>query len=152
MRDEVAHQVEHFLLRLAEADHDAALGAEAEVLLRAGEHVERALVVGLRADAAVEPRDRLDVVVEEVGPRLEHDVGAAFHDAAEVGDEDLDGAAGDLLAEEPDRLGEDRRAAVLPLVAVHARHDDVLDAHEAGGLGDAARLVVVEAFRRAGRS
>ncbi len=83
-------------------------------------------------------------MVEEVRPGFEDEVGAALHDAAEVGHEDLDGAAGDLLAEEADGLGEDRRAAVLPLVAVDGGDDDMLDAHQPGSLGHAARLVPVE--------
>ena len=51
---------------------------------------------------------------------------------------------GDVVAHLADRLGEDPGSAVGQVVAGHARHDDVLEAHRPDRLGDAARLVGIE--------
>src|SRR5690606_39229744 len=68
----------------------------------------------------------------------------------EVRNEDLDAHVRAGLLGADDRLGPDARAAVGELVAVDARDDDVLEAHEGEAFGDAPGLVAVEHGRAAG--
>src|SRR5690606_21441233 len=58
--------------------------------------------------------------------------------------------AGMDLPDAPDDHREDRRAAVLALVAVHRGDNDVLQVHRLDGLGDAVRLVPVYRRRATG--
>ncbi len=119
------------------------------MLLRAAEHLERTLVPRLRANARVQARDGLDVVVQDLGPRGEHGV-QRFRAPHEVGDQHLDGRRGRLTADLADRIREDLGAAVRQLVAVHARHDRVAERHLGDRLTDAPRLVGVHAARPPG--
>ena len=152
MLAQVSHRLVDLLLRLAEPNHEPALRQPVRVeFLGVPEHLERTLELRLRPDGRVEARDRLDVVVERVGRGIYdgHYRGAV---PLEVGGEDLDGAAGDLIPDLPDHGGEDRGAAVGELVAVDARDDGVLEAHLLRGVGDAVGLVEVELCRLAGQN
>ena len=117
------------MLFFAEAEHHAGLGDEA-LLLGDLQELQRAVILGLRADLVVEPRDGFDVVVEDFGLLVEDEL-QGVPVAAEIGDEDFDAGAGGLQADLADRLGPDRRAAVGQLVAVDAGDDDVLEVHRA---------------------
>ncbi len=64
--------------------------------------------------------------------------------ALEIGDEHFDRAAGVNLADALDDHGEDRRAAILAVVAVDAGDDGVLEVHGLDGLGDALRLEPIQ--------
>ena len=82
---------------LAEADHDAGLGLHrrarpAAPRVGARDELERLGVARLGADAAVETRNRLRVVVQDLG-RFGEDRFERVRGSAEVGDQDLDGAA-----------------------------------------------------------
>ena len=94
------------------------------------------------AGLAVEAGHRLDVVVEDVGARVEDDR-ERLPAALEVGDEHLDRAAGDAGADLANRGREDPGAAVRLVVAVHGRDHGVPQAHARGRVRDAARLVRV---------
>ena len=72
MRTEVAHRLDDFVVRLAEADDDARLREHRVVgdLLRPPQEPERRVVARLRtAHARVQAADGLDVVVEDAGAR-----------------------------------------------------------------------------------
>jgi hypothetical protein len=59
----------------AEADHHAALGRNAgRVAPRPIEQLQRSRVASARARHPAQPRHRFSVVVEHVGPRVEHGV------------------------------------------------------------------------------
>src|SRR5215467_15082009 len=68
-RAQVIHQREHLGFRLAETDHDAGLGEYALVeLFRPQQQPQGMLVTRAGADAAVERRHGLEIVIEHVGP------------------------------------------------------------------------------------
>ena len=115
--------------------------------LGVGQDLQRAVVAGPLADGLLEPLDGLDVVVE--------DVRRGLHDRAQrrvevVGDEDLDTGVRAQAAQLADGRREGAGAAVGQVVAADAGDDDVLEAHDGDGLGDAARLVGVVPVRAAG--
>ena len=70
-------------------------------VLGAVEQIERLCVVALGPHAPVQVRGRLDVVVEDVGRRLEHRPQRLLAEAEEVGHEHLDAAAGIRAARSP---------------------------------------------------
>ncbi len=107
------------------------------------QQAQRVEVAGTRADGAVEPRHRLEVVVVDVGPggddRLDR-----TRLAQEVGGQDLDRRA---RATGPDRLDaahELEGAAVRQIVAVDRGDHDVRQAHRGHDLGQVRRLVRVD--------
>ena len=104
--------------------------------------VQRTAVPGALADRLLEPLDRLEVVVEDVGARR-HDRPERLIGAVEVGDQDLHAHAGTGLAQGADGVGEDVGAAVGQVVTGDARHDHVLQAQAGERLGHAPRLVLV---------
>ena len=134
-------------LFFAEAQHQAGLGGDLRVrFLGAAQQLERALVDGALAHLAVEPRHRLGIVVEHVGARGEHDL-QGVPVAAKIGDQHFDLAGRNAPANLLDGAGEDMRAAVGLVVAVHGSDHGVAQAHARGGFGHAVGLVLI---RRAG--
>jgi len=143
----VAHHLFHFVQVFAEAEHQAGLGGdEGARAMREGQHVERTLVARAEPDLAIEARDGLDVVVEDVGVRV-HDNFHGVARALEVGDEDFDLAAWDALANGLDGEGEEFGAAVLTVVTIHAGDDGVAEAEGGAGFGDAAGFVEIDRER-----
>ena len=98
----------------------------------------------------IEARDRLDVVIQDVGLLVQHFL-QCIPVAAEVGDKDFDTGAGGLQANLTDRLGPDSRAAVGKLVAIDAGDDRVLQPHRRDGFSDAHRLVQIQRRRSSRR-
>ena len=98
------------LAGLAHAEDQVGLGDQAEVA-GLGEHVERAVVAEGRPDPLEDPRHRLDVVGEHLGPRLEH-LAEQVGLAVEVGDQVLDAGAGVELVDRAHGLGVQPGAAV----------------------------------------
>ena len=110
-------------------------------LLRAREQPQRAVVARLRAaHLPVQAAHRLDVVVEDVGPRAEHRAERVLLDAEEVGREHLDRRVRQLRLERADRRRVVAGAPVGDVVAVDRRDDDVLELHLRRRLRDAERL------------
>ena len=140
---EVASDGEHFILRLAEAEHEGGLGQHVAGALfgRPAQHVERAFVFGDGTHGRIEARDGLDVVCEHLGAGFDdHAKGVAI--ALEIGDQHLHRGAG-FLANGANGLGEMFSAAVGHVVAIHHRDHRVLHAHLRHRLGHAARLAGV---------
>src|SRR5690606_26943019 len=94
-------------------------------------------------DPLEDPRDGLHVVRQHLRPGREH-LGQQLGHRVEVGDEQLDAAAGVGGVDLPDGLGVQPGAAVVEVVARDAGDRGVLQAHLRDGLGDAAGLVPVE--------
>ena len=96
----------------AEADHHAGLGRDVgRVAARPIEQLQRARVASARARHAIQARHGFGVVVQDVGPRVEHRAQRRLV-ALEVGNQHLDAARGQPRARLADGVGEDRRAAV----------------------------------------
>ncbi len=75
----IAADLQQLVHVFAEADHDSGLGDRGgRKLLGRGEQVERALITRAAAGHPIEARHGLGVVVEDVGPGVEHDLQAVF--------------------------------------------------------------------------
>ena len=138
---QVAQRLRDLLARLAHAEDEVRLGDQPEVAgLR--DDIERALVPERGADALEDARNRLDVVREHLGPRLEDDA-QQLGVAREVGGQQLDAGARVELVDHPHRLGVQPRALVGQVVAGDAGHRRVAQVHLHDRLGDTAGLVGV---------
>jgi hypothetical protein len=111
--------------------------------------LQRDEVARARPDRRVEPRHRLQIVVEHVRPRLDHDLQRALL-VLEVGGQDLDRRLRRRGPHRVDHVGEVLRPAVGQVVAVDRGDDDVIEAELGTGLGDVLRLVGVELVGPAG--
>src|SRR6185503_20884083 len=90
LRRDVAHRRDHFVMRLAEANHDPALAYQVgRALLGPAKHLERTLVARLWTNARVEARNGLDVVIQDLWPCGEDRV-ERLGTAHEVRDQHLD--------------------------------------------------------------
>ncbi len=141
---EVIHKCKHLFVDLAQSDHDSAFRAQA-LSLRPAEHLEGSPVFGLGPHFPVEAWHSLDVMIENVGPFVEHDL-ECVPETTEIRNQHLDGTPRGRFTNEPDSIGEYRSAAVFAFVAVYAGNDGVLDAHLLHSVGYAAGFVVVEPF------
>src|SRR3954451_12913809 len=139
----------HDLVRLlAHAQDQVGLGDQTGLAGR-GDDRQRAIEPEPGADPLEDAGDRLDVVRQHLRPGGE-DLGQLVGVGVEVGDQQLDTAAGDGGVDLPDRLGVDPAAAVGQVVAGDAGDRGVAQAHGRHALGDPARLVRVGGRRLAG--
>ena len=149
---QVAHRLDDLVVGLAHARDDPRLRQQRPAigvlggpdLTCAAKQRERALVVALDPYLRLDPPARLDVVVEDVGPGLEHGAKRALLVAEEVGRQHLDRRLGQLAAERDDRAGPVPGAAVLEVVAIDRGDDDVAQPHARRGSRDLAGLERVE--------
>src|SRR5713101_816221 len=144
VRPQVAKDLDHLVDLLTQAEHDPGLRIDGRVHpLGALQELERARVAALRPDLRIETWHRFDVVVEDVGTGAHHggERGLVAH---EIGDQHLDVALWDALADLPDGPGEDGGPTVLELVAVDGGDDGMMQVHPLDRLGDANRLAKVE--------
>jgi hypothetical protein len=107
------------------------------------QHAARTVVAGLHAHRALEALHGLEVVVENVGPGVEHGVDV-LQLALEVRNEHLDRGGRVAMAHGADRRGPDRGSAVGEFVAGHTGDDAVAQAHGGDCFGHAGRLAKVE--------
>ena len=121
----------------------------ARVRLRPLENPERSIVSSPLPNRLLQPRDRLDVVIEDVRPGRHHRPQRRLI-PVEVGDQDLDAHRRASGAQPCDRLSEDARSPIGQVVAGHTRDDDVIEAETADRLRHAARLVEVVDGRLSG--
>ena len=126
-RPEVRHGGQQLVPLFAQAQDDPRLGHEpGRSRAGAAEQLERALVAAPVARHLVEPRHRLGIVVQHVGPRFDdrRERGGA---ALEVRDEQLDAAAGGVAANRLRGRREVRGPAVRQVVTVHGGDHHVLE-------------------------
>jgi hypothetical protein len=116
-----AERLEQLFARLAEPGHQARLrhDALAAHLLGVAQHTAGAQELRAAAGEWVEPRHRLDVVVEDVGA-LGDDARERHLLAAEVGCQNLDLGVGREAPHRADHSDERRRAEIGQVVAVDA--------------------------------
>ena len=93
-----------------------------------------------RTHRALQPGDRLEVVVEHVGPDVEQQP-ERIERSLGVGDQRLDRGAGPDGADRLDAAGDVGHPAVGEIVAGDHRQHDVVEIHATHRLGDARRLV-----------
>ncbi len=148
MLQQVVHRLEQLHLRLAQAEHEAALGGAfcprfGGQFFGAFEHMQAAVVLGAAAHQRCQALHGFQVVVEDVRARF-HDRLKGVVLAIEIRHKDFDGDAGNLGAHGLDGAGKVVRAAVRHVIASHGGDDDVVQAEALRGLGHALRLVRFE--------
>ena len=138
---ERAERVDHLLEALAEPDHQARLGDHilAAHLLRVPQHPARALEPGAAPRKRIEPRDHLDVVIEDIGALGDH-VRQRHLLAAEVRRQHLDLAAMRLSADLPDHADKRRCTVIREVIAVDAGDHRVAEPHPRDAPRDARGL------------
>ena len=136
---QVAHGGADLVPLLAHAEDEVRLGHQARVP-RLRDDVEAALVAEAGPDPAEDPRHRLHVVGEHLGPGVE-DLAEQLGHRVEVRRQQLDAGAGVERVDLPDRLGVEPGTAVGQVVAGHAGDGGVAQLHGAHALGHPARLV-----------
>ena len=128
-RTQVTHGGEQLVPVLAQPADDSGLGEQLGIhVLGAIQQLERTRIAATGSRDAIQPRDRLEIVIQDVGFGINDEAqrcGIAF----EVGDEDLDRGLGQSKSNLCDAVGKDFRAAVRQIVAIDAGDDDVPEAH-----------------------
>ncbi len=150
---QIAHQIDDLFKLFAEAGHDAAFGEhrrELRVAITSGsfEKLKRLIVFRIGADAAIQTGNSLSVVIQYVGPRVQHIVQRRFV-AVEIRDQNFDFALRVQFPHTCDRLGPVHRPAICEVVAIHRRDDRVLQIEMLYGFGNVCRLHRVEVHRLA---
>ncbi len=141
---QVVHGLENLGFRLAESEHEAALGDGLRVhLTHATQHVEREAVFGAGADHRGQALHRLEVVVEDIRLCVDHGADRVVL-AVEVRREHLDDDVGVDGADGLDRAGKMQGSSVGHVVAGDGGDDDMLELETADRLGDALGLVFLK--------
>jgi len=128
----------------AQANHDAGLGnARGVEFFCVAEKLKRAFVARAGADNAIEARNGLRVVVEDLGAGFD-DNANGFAAALKVWDQDLAAAAWGLAANLGNDQSKGARATDQIIVAIDAGNDGMLQAERSDSLSHAAGLVKVD--------
>ena len=144
---QVVHRLEKFRFRFAQPEHDAALGDDVRCkFLRAAQDLERGAVFRARTHRGREPLDRLEVVIENLGRGVEHELDAPIL-RVKIGHEHFDDDRWIHLADSANGARKMFRAAVLQIIARDGGNDDVLELEPSDGFGDALRFVFFERER-----
>ena len=134
----------HFFGGFAQADHEAGLRQSFRaILFGEAQHRKRLPVIGLRANAPVEARHGLHVVVEDVRTGVE-DARDRVEIAAKIRGQHFDAGLGKSGPDFANGLGEMLRTAIRQIVAIHRSNDDVTKIHVRRHFSDMARFVRIE--------
>ena len=118
------------LVLLAEAHHHTGLrGDVGGVAAGAIEQLQRPRVPSPRSRHLVQPRNGFGVVIEHVGPGIEHRVERLLV-ALKIRNQDFDPAFRQARPCFADRSREDRRAAVREIIAIDGGDDDVVQVED----------------------
>ena len=144
----VAHHLQDFVVGLAQAHHDAALGGHVWMeYLELLQQVQAELVVAAGPCFLVQTRRGFQVVVHYIGRRKLQDFQSAVIAPAEVGHQDFDLRHRRQLADVADAVDEMLTAAVAEIVAVDAGDHHVLQLQPGDGFCQVEWLVPVERIR-----
>ena len=145
---QVVEDLQQFVGAFAQTDHHSGLGRDRGIhFLGPFQQAQCALVAGARAGHTIQARHGLGVVVQDVRPRIHHDLQRLF-EPLKVGDEHFYAAVGHALANFGDGVGEDRRATDVVVVAVDAGDDGELQAELFDRFGNPPRLLKIDGFGR----
>ena len=146
-RAQVGEGCHQLVMFFAETDHEPRLRRDDRREAACPvEQFQRSRVAAARTGHAIQARHRLGIVVEDVGPRIEHGTERVFV-APKIGNQDLDAALRQAGAGLTNRLREDRGAAVAEVVAVDRCDHDIGEIQRTNRIRDADRLVNVERRR-----
>ena len=147
---QIVHELQDLLAPLAEPDHDPGLGEHRRIeFLHALQQPQRMEIARTGTDAEVEPRHRLQIVVEHIRTGGDDDLERAVL-AQEIRRQHLDGGRRRTGADGGDDGGEMRRPAVGEIVAIDGGDDDVVQPEAGDRLGHAFRFGRIERARQAG--
>ena len=113
------------------------------------EQPQRSEVARARPHHEIFRRHRLEIVVEHVGSRVDHDLDRAVL-AQEVGRQHLDRGARIARSDRPDGVREMLRAAVVKIVAIDRSHDHMGKPELRHRVGDVLRFGRFERARQSG--
>ena len=88
----------------------------------------RPIVIILRLDLFEQARHGFHVVIQNLGPRIHHDL-QGFERTFEIGDQHFDRTARQHFADASDDHRKDRRAAIAAFIAVHRGDHRMLQVH-----------------------
>ena len=135
---QVVHAFFYFLIRFAEAEHDAALGAQSGAF-GAHEHFEAAVVLGLDAHFLGKAAHRFQVVAEDVRCGF-GDHSEVLPLALEIGDQRFHSGGRCAAADGADGARPDVATTVLEIIAVYTGDDAVFHTHQLNAACNACRF------------
>ena len=140
---QVPEGLQHFVIALAETDHQAALRYGAQPGQTA-QRLQTGAVLGFRPDHGGQPLDGFDVVPDDVGLRRDDHL-QQFGPGVEIGNKELNGGVGILRPDGTHGFRPMRRTSVGEVVARYRGYDDIPKSHQTDTLGQ------LGGFRRIGR-
>ena len=145
MHAKIAHHLQDLFVGLAKTDHDAALRRHVRNgALELREQLQRVHVVRSRTRVAIQPRHGFQVVIHHVGRRGFQNLQRAVKSAAKIGHQHFNACRRRKLARSPNTVNEMLRAAVLQVVAIDRRDDDVRKLQRRNRPRQVERLIGVE--------
>src|SRR6266487_3691674 len=115
----IMHDLDDLIPGLAKAQHETRLGWSGRIhLLGPLQYLQRTFVHGLWTDLLVESWHRLDVVVEDIGFRIDHHTQGII-DAFKVWCQDFHPAVRIQATDPANSSGKDGGSAILEFVTVH---------------------------------
>ena len=132
---QVAQDLLHLLVALAQTQHDRGFRLDAVKALCHPEQAKGEIVVAARAGDWIERGDRLDVVGEDEGQGVLEDIQRLFLAIPEIRREDLESHGRALPPHFVDTVAEMAGPAIRQIIAIDAGNDQVLDVHLPGHLG-----------------
>src|SRR5206468_2899697 len=107
---------------------------------------QSAFVARTGANGPIEPRNRFDVVVQDIGTGIEHNL-QGFVYPLKVGDQNFDAAIWSCPADFANGFRKNAGAAKIVIISIHAGDDGMLKAESSHSFGHAAWLVPIERQR-----
>src|SRR5436305_1966855 len=145
VRAHIMHDFDNLIPCLAQSQHEAGLGWRGGIhFFGPLEHLERTLVDGLRAHALVQPGNGFDVMIENIGPGIDHDLQRVI-DTLEIGRQYFDFTIGVETANPTDSSGENGSAAIFEFVTVDRGDHSMAQGHLLHRFGDTFRFLPVKA-------
>ena len=137
----VAQDFDHFIFCFAKAEHDAGFGVDGwSDFLDSPEEVNRAHILGLWPNSSIEAWNGFRVVVEDIRMCAAHDFDCKAS-SPEVGREHFDAGVGALDTQGLDDGCDVACTAIVDIIPVYTRHDDVLESEVCCCICDASRLI-----------
>src|SRR5258708_10167964 len=145
---EIFQGLHHFFLALAQAQHNAALGAHIS-LFQDLQGFHTAPVLGLYTHLAGEPFDRFYTMRDHIRSNL-HDTGYILLLCFEIGDQGLQRRIGIERVYGPDMILPDNTAAILQLVPVYGSGPRPLHLHHLDSFVNPLRFIPIHRIRATG--
>ena len=143
-RPEIVHHLQDFLARLTKTDHDAGLCEDPLIdFLGALQETQRMEVARAGPDLQIEAWNRFEIVIEHVRARR-NDLFKRAILAQKIGCQNLDRRHWRRGADSADRFGEVASPAIVEVVTIDRRHDDMLESQIARRRRRRVRLAGIE--------